>query len=215
MRRRAVTSLLAGTLLVTAAACGSTKAGTFHPEGATLPATTVSPGGASTTGADGLTWPPFGADVHIVMPSWQPGSASQAQAVLTAKDFLLAYLYADYTGGKDDRWTSYASGTVVSGLRDSLDVPGITTQSFKGTITFSHMRAYADPTTPGDIDVAECFDNAHSQNTSLATGKVVPDNTPADQQYYLNTDVLAQTGGWHVVSVYPVVYYPRAQECGP
>jgi hypothetical protein len=215
MRWRAVTSLLAGITIVTAAACGSTTAGTFHPEGASLPKTSVSPGIASTSGADGLTWPPFGADVHVVMPSWLPGSASQNQAVIAAKDFLLAYLYADYTGGKDDRWTSDVSGTVVSGLRDSLDVPGITTQSFQGTITFSHLRAFADPTTQGDIDVSECFDNAHSQNTSLATGKVLPDNTPADQHYYQNTDVLAQTGGWHVVSVYPVVYYPRAEECGP
>jgi hypothetical protein len=215
MRRRAVTSLLAGTLLVTAAACGSTKAGTFHPAGASLPKTSTSPGSASTSDADGLAWPPFGADVHVVMPSWLPGPAAQDQAVITAKDFLLAYLYADYTGGQDSRWTSYVSGSVLSGLRDTLDTPDITTESFKGTITFSHMRAYPDPTMQGDIDVAECFDNAQSKNTSLATGKVVPDNTPADQHYYLNTDVLAQTGGWHVVSVYPVVYYPRAEECRP
>src|ERR1700722_3849070 len=86
MRWRAVTSLLAGTVLVTAAACGSTTAGTFHPRGASLPKTSTPPSAASPSGADGLTWPPFGADVHIVMPSWLPGSASQDQAVIAAKD---------------------------------------------------------------------------------------------------------------------------------
>src|SRR5262249_9547150 len=97
-----------------------------------------------------------------------------------------------------------------------LAAPDVTTQSFRGTIRFSHMRAFRDPSLKGDIDVAECFDNSHSQSTSLTTGKVVPDHTPADQHYYLNTDVLERhQGGWHVVSVYPVVYYPRAKECRP
>ena len=151
------------------------------------------------------------------MPSWLPGTARGSQAVITAKDFLLAFLYAEYQGGRDQRWTSYVSGSgVLDGLKSTLAAPGITTQSFRGTIRFSHLRAFPDPSLKGDIDVSECFDNSHSENTSLATGKVVPDHTPADQHYYLNTDVLArQQGGWRVVSVYPVVYYPRAQECGP
>lgn len=216
MGRRTLAGLLAGTLLAALAACGSPKPGVFHPAGTALSGNTFRPASPA-AGADGLTWPPFGSDVHIAMPSWLPGPARQDPAVVTAKNFLLAFLYAQYKGGRDQRWTSYVSGSgVLDGLKSTLAAPGTTTQSFRGTIRFSHMRAFPDPRLKGDIDVAECFDNSHAQSTSLATGKVVPDHTPADQQHYLNTDVLARhQDGWRVVSVYPVVYYPRAKECRP
>ena len=78
------------------------------------------------------------------------------------------------------------------------------------------MRAYPDPATAGAVDVSECFNNSQSDNTDLATGRVIPDRAPADQHYYMNTDVMAKANGrWSVISVYPVVYYPRAQECKP
>jgi hypothetical protein len=216
MGRRTLAGLLAGTLLAALAGCGSPKPGTFHPAGTALSGNTFLPASPA-AGPSGLTWPPFGSGVHIVMPSWVPGTARAGQAVTTAKDFLLAFLYAEYKGGRDQRWTSYASGGgVLDGLKSTLGTPDVTTQSFRGTVRFSHMRAFPDPSLKGDIDVSECFDNSHSENTSLATGKIVPDHTPADQHYYLNTDVLArQQGAWHVVSVYPVIYYPRAKECGP
>ena len=216
MGRRTLAGLLAGTLLAALAACGSPKPGTFHPAGTALSGNTFLPASPA-AGPGGLAWPPFGSGVHIVMPSRVPGTARADRAVTTAKDFLLAFLYAEYKGGRDQRWTSYVSGGgVLDGLKSTLGMPDITTQSFRGTVRFSHMRAFQDPSLKGDIDVSECFDNSHSENTSLATGKIVPDHTPADQHYYLNTDVLArQQGAWHVVSVYPVIYYPRAKECGP
>jgi hypothetical protein len=216
MGRRTLAGLLAGTLLATLAACGSPKPGTFHPGGTALSGNTLLPASPA-AGSGGLTWPPFGSDVHIVMPAWLPGSGREKQAVITAKDFLLAFLYAEYKGSRDQRWTSYVSaGGVLDGLKSTLGAPDITTQSFRGTIRFSHMRAFPDPSLNGDIDVSECFGNSHSENTSLATGKIVPDHIPADQHYYLNTDVLARhQDEWHVVSVYPVIYYPRAKECGP
>jgi hypothetical protein len=66
------------------------------------------------------------------------------------------------------------------------------------------------------VDVSECFDNAMSANTSLATGKVIPSHAPASQHYYRNTDVVAlRNGRWQVVSMYPVIYYPQAAECKP
>jgi hypothetical protein len=216
MGRRTLAGLLAGTLLAALAGCGSPKPGTFHPAGTALSGNTFLPA-SPTSGAGGLTWPPFGPGVHIVMPSRVPGTARANQAVTTAKDFLLAFLYAEYKGGRDQRWMSYVSGGgVLDGLKSTLGMPDITAQSFRGTIRFSHMRAFTDPSLKGDIDVSECFDNSRSENTSLGTGKIVPDHTPADQHYYLNTDVLArQQSAWHVVSVYPVIYYPRAKECGP
>ena len=200
-----------------AAACGSTSAGTFHPGGTTGtdPAAASVPSGGA--GPNALAWPPFGSNVHIVMPTWLPADSNEVLAVITAKDFLLAFLYAEYRGNQDDRWTDYASGNVLTGLKSTLAAPSVTTESFTGTIGFSHMNAVPDPTLPGAVEVSECFDNSRSSNTDLGTGKIIASQAPASQQHYLNTDVLAKdsNGQWHVVSVYPVVYYPQAEECRP
>jgi hypothetical protein len=196
----------------------TTPDGTGSPASPASPASSASPAhhmaGHAATGS--LTWPPFGGNVHIFMPGWLPADRGEAPAVVAAKNFLLAFLYAEYRGNQDDRWTRYVSGDVLGALKANLSEPSVTTESFTGAISFSHMRAYPDPTTTGAIDVSECFDNSGSHNTSLATGKIIPDRIPADQHYYRNTDVMARKNGqWNVVSVYPVVYYPRAPECKP
>jgi hypothetical protein len=155
--------------------------------------------------------------VQIIMPGWTPSAASEAPAVLANKNFLLALLYAEYRGNQDHRWRAYTASRLRGPLGAQLSQPDVTTQSFTGTIRFSHMTAFPDPRTKGAIDVAQCFDNSHSKNTGLHTGRPVPDNTPADQHYYRTTDVLAQAqnGSWQVVSMYPPIYYPQARECKP
>jgi hypothetical protein len=217
------TGLLTACLLITGgllAGC-STSPTTFRPAGVTTPdasAGPVSPAHhlASHDAAGLLAWPPFGGNVRIFMPGWLPADPGQVPAVVAAKNFLLAFLYAEYRGNQDDRWTRYVSGEVLGALKANLSEPSVTTESFTGTVSFSHLRAYPDPTTAGAIDVSECFDNSGSRNTSLATGKIIPDRIPANQHYYRNTDVMARKNGqWNVVSVYPVVYYPQAQECRP
>ncbi len=195
------------------AACGSTKAQTFTPQGG---GSTAVPS-ASGSGPGSLAMPPFGSNAHIDMTNWMPADPGQAQAVLTDKDYQLAYLYAEYTGGKDQRWTSYASTTMQPELTSALAAPGVTTESFIGTIRFSHMTAIPDPNVRSEIDVSACFDNAQSSNTNLRTGKVIPDNTPLDQHYFRYTDVLGKSidGQWQEVSEFPHIYYPRAKECKP
>ena len=222
-RERRITGLAVALLAaasVLAGGCGPAP-GTFRPAGATAPGAASSaagraPGTAHRSGPGLLTWPPFGPDVHIVLPGGLPRARSQNRAAITAEDFLLAYLYAEYRGNQDDRWSNYVWGPVRSALESNLAVPSVTTESFNGTIIFSHLSVFPDPTEPGSVDVAECFDNARSANTSLTTGKVVPDHAPANQHYYLNTDVLApRNGQWRVISVDPVIYYPQARECRP
>jgi hypothetical protein len=222
--------IMMGALL--AAGCGAAAPSAFRPAGAagadsTGPDGTGSPaartgstGAAGSAGqpqrASGLEWPPFGRGVHIVMPGWLPADPGEVPAVIAAKNFLLAFLYAEYRGNQDDRWTGFASGEVLGALKANLSQPSVTSESFTGTIMFSHMRAYPDPTTADAIDVSECFDNAGSRNTSLVTGRIIADRVPADRHYYMNTDVMAKTNGrWTVISVYPVVYYPQAGDCRP
>lgn len=149
------------------------------------------------------------------MPGWLPADPAEVPAVITAKNFLLAFLYAEYRGNHDHRWTAYVAGSVRRDLSSNLAQPDVTTESFTGTIRFSQMNIFADPSQPGALDVSECFDNSHSANIGLHSGKIIPDHTPPDQHHYRNTDVLARdaSGRWHVVSVYPVIYYPQAKEC--
>jgi hypothetical protein len=213
--------LIMGGLLTAGCSASPTifrPAGVTTPDGTGSAASPVGPAhhmaGRDVTGT--LAWPPFGGNVHIFMPGWLPADRGEAAAVVAAKNFVLAFLYAEYRGNQDDRWTRYVSGDVLAALKANLSEPSVTTESFTGAISFSHMRAYPDPTTAGALDVSECFDNSGSHNTSLATGKIISGRIPADQHYYRNTDVMARKNGqWNVVSVYPVIYYPQAPECRP
>jgi hypothetical protein len=200
-------------------ACGSAPPATFHPAGAN-PAGSGGVAGPSSarltqTASQKVTWPPFGSNVRVVMPAWLPADRGEVPAVITAKNFLLAFLYAEYKGNQDHRWTIYATGQVSGALASELSQPDVTTETFTGTIRFSQMRAFPDPSMPGAVDVSECFSNARSADVGLHTGHVIPDTTPPDQRHYRNTDVLAADPGgrWHVVSVYPVISYPQAKEC--
>jgi hypothetical protein len=219
-RRLALSLIVMGGLL--AGGCGSAPPAAFRPAGVASPDRAAAAGPAAATAgrpyhaAGTLDRPPFGRNVRIVMPGWLPADPSAVPAVIAAKNFLLAFLYAEYRGNQDDRWTALVSGQVLGALKANLSAPSVTTESFTGTIVFSHVRAYPDPSVAGAIDVSECFDNSRSRNTDLATGKILADRMPADQHYYLNTDVMAKANGrWAVISVYPVVYYPRAAECRP
>jgi len=215
---RAASSGLALIGLCAVAACGSpssaSQTGTFKPSGSMAGQPSAAAAGAA---AGSVTMPAFGKNVHIELTSWQPSSASQALAVRTDKDYELAFLYAEYTGGQDTAWTSYVSSTMQTEVQSTLSQADVTTESFTGTIKIFDMSAVTDPTVPADLDVSGCFDNAASANTNRSTGQVIPDTGPADQHYYRYTDQLAKdsSGDWQVVSDLPAIYYPRAKECKP
>ena len=193
----------------------ASSSNSFHPSGSMSGAPAASSG--TGTGAGQVTMPAFGKNVHIGLTSWPPADASQAQAVLVDKNYELAYLYAEYTSGQDSSWATYVSSTMQTEVQGALAQPGVTTESFTGTIRIFDMSVVADPTVPGRLDVSGCFDNAQSVNTSKKTGQVIPDTGSPDQHYYRYTDQLAKdTGGqWQVTSDLPAIYYPRAKECKP
>ncbi len=196
-------------------ACSSPQPPAFNPGGpaSTAPATPM----AQSSGPGSVVVPPFGQNAHVIMTDWLPRNASMARAVVTDKDYELAFLYAEYTGVKAQDWTSYVSQTMALQVRGVLAKPDVTTESFKGTIRIFDMNVIRDPTVPADVDVSACFDNAKAVNTDLKTGAVLPGQKVSDNNYYRFTDQLAQdsTGQWQVVSNYPLVYYPRAKECKP
>ena len=139
-----------------------------------------------------------------------------AAAMTADGDFELAYLYAQYTGGRDDRWTVYASPKAVRTFRADLAQPSVTRHSFRGRVRYFAIRAYPDPATHGAVDVTGCFDDAGAVTTSLRTGQPDGPAVPANQHYFRYTDIVARRGGrWVVIGNYPALYYPQAKECKP
>src|SRR5215469_5227540 len=221
---RAITGRVAGfatgvAALIAIAACSSSSptASMLTPAGGS--SANAANGQSSAGGVAGVAYvmPPFGKNVHIEMTSWVPSSTTQAAAVITDKDYELAYLYSEYKGGQDQSWVSYVSSGMQSAVRQSLRATDVTTESFTGTISYFDMRVSPDPQVPADLDVSSCFDNAASSNTNLSTGAVLPDTSPADSHYVRITDELRKdaAGRWQVVSSLPAVSYPRAEECKP
>ncbi len=54
------------------------------------------------------------------MPAWLPADRGEVPAVITAKNFLLAFLYAEYKGNQDRRWAIYVTGQVSGPLASDL-----------------------------------------------------------------------------------------------
>jgi len=204
----AAVAVVAATLAVSA--CSSSRSSAPFTPGVSATAQNASAYGS-------VNMPPFGKNAHVIMTGWLPQDASQAGAVVTDKNYELAYLYAEYRGGHDQSWTSYASQGMAVGIKKALSARDVTTESFQGTIRIFGMRVIQDPIVTADWDVSACFDNAQSVNTNLTTGAVLPGQSPSDSSYYRYTDELAPTssGQWQVVSSYPSVYYPQAKECKP
>ena len=212
LRPKLVCAALACSGLV--ASCSSSQPPAFNPGG---PATTSATPMAQASGPGAVVMPPFGSNAHVVMTGWLPKNASLARAVVADKDYELAYLYAEYTGGRDQSWTSYVNQTMELQVRGALSAQDVTTESFRGTIKIFDMSVLRDPVVTKDVDVSACFDNAQAVNTNLSTGAVLPGQTVSDNNYFRFTDQLAQapSGQWLVVSDYPLDYYPRAKECKP
>ena len=211
----ATTGLLAAMSLAGAACSAAPSASTFTPLGGSPAA-----GGQASADAGpspGYVMPPFGSNVRIQMTSWLPADPAQAAAVNTDKSYELAYLYAEYKGGQDERWVNYVSPAMKAAVEQSLRATDVTTQSFVGTVKYFDMSVIPDPVVKGDLDVSACFDNAGSNNTSLSTGAVIPDTAPRDSHYVRIADELRKdpAGQWQVYSSLPAVYYPEAAQCKP
>jgi hypothetical protein len=199
-----------------AAACSSSQPPAFNP-GGPQSTTAATPEAQPSSGPGSVVMPPFGKNAHVVITGWRPKNPDLAQAVITDKNYELAFLYAEYTGGQSASWMSYVSPAMATQVKSVLSRQDVTTESFRGTIRIFKMTVIRDPMVKADVDVSACFDNARAVNTDLTTGKVLPGQSVSSKNYYRFTDQLARTpsGQWQVVSNYPLVYYPRAKECKP
>ena len=148
MNRHLLLAAAACAAAIGLAACSSPAAARVQPgriPASTAPATPM----ATSSGPGSVVMPAFGKNAHVIMTDWMPQDAGMAKAVLADKDYELAFLYAEYTGGKSQDWTSYVSHTMALQVRALLAKPDVTTESFKGTIRIFNMRVIRDPDRPG------------------------------------------------------------------
>src|SRR5689334_23976248 len=115
MNRHLLLAAAACATVIGLAACSSPAPPAFNPgaPASTAPATPM----ATSSGPGSVLMPPFGKNAHVIMTDWMPQDAGMAKAVLADKNYELAFLYAEYTGGKSQDWTSYVSHTMALQVR--------------------------------------------------------------------------------------------------
>lgn len=212
MRPRRAAVALAAPLLLLAAACGSQRAGVFHPAGAiaaTRPQPSAAPSGALV---------PFPGKVIF---EFDPLPAGPAQAALVARDrdFILAYYYAIYTGGANTSYESYiANNGVLTAVQAAVAEHVDAGQGFAGVDRHFDTTVTPAPYNPGDLSVNYCVDEAGLRYTDLKTGRVLGSTSSSGTPYYAESDTFARDrhGTWQLVGTL-VTPYPKgpAQECKP
>lgn len=212
MRPRHAGVALATPLLLVAAACGSQRAGVFHPTG--VMAAASPPPAAHSAGAP----VPFPGKVTF---SFGPLPAGPAQAALVTRDrdFVLAYYDAIYTRGRDTSYRSYIGNNgVLDTVRATVAEHVDAGQGFAGVDRHFDTTVTPDRYAPGDEDVTYCVDEAGLQYTDIRTGRLLGNSSTPGELYYSESDTFAKDrhGTWKLVGIL-VTPYPKGQarECKP
>ena len=213
MRPRRAGVALATPLLLLAAACGSQRAGVFHPAGvmaeASPPPSASQPAGVPEPFPGKVTFS-FGA---------LPANPAQAALVTRDRDFILAYYDAIYTRGRDTRYRSYiANSGVLTSVQAAVAEHVDAAQGFAGVDRHFDTTVTPDQYAPSDEDVTYCVDEAGLQYTNIRTGRLLGNSSTPGELYYAESDTFARgrQGTWKLVGTL-VTPYPKGQarECKP
>jgi hypothetical protein len=210
--RRAGVALATPLLLLLSAACGSQRVGVFHPAGALAaasPQPSALPSGALV---------PFPGKVRFEFDAL-PGDPAQAALVTRDRDFILAYYYAIYTGGRNTSYRSYiANNGVLTAVRSAIAGHVAAKQGFAGVDRHFGTTVSQAPYNQGDLSVTYCVDESGLRYTDLATGQVQGSTASSGPVYYAESDTFARNrrGVWDLVGTL-VTPYPKGQarECKP
>jgi hypothetical protein len=221
MRKACVGAALICAALFGVAACGSGSGspGTFVPKGSLGPTPTSQSSADASVAASGLARFPFPSSVHIEFQTPLPADQQDASVVVTDEDFQLAYYYSLYSEGGNQRFASYiASQTVQTAVQASVAQNFTEHERIRGTLRIFDTTVSGVAGAPSDLAVSFCGDNSQLVSVSARTGQVVPDNTPADHDYFRETDsYLPEKGGKWGLAAITVTFYPNgpAKECKP
>jgi hypothetical protein len=211
--RRAPAAILIVTCLLSAVACGSTRAATFRPEGKIATATPALAQGP----APGLRTFPLPASLRVAFDTPLPADRARAAIMVADENYQLAFYFSLSTSGKDRSYTRYASAIPQAG-NESLaqftaqDIEHYTAEhlSRNGTIRFFDAKVVQDKGSGAVLQY--CVDQSQFDSVNTQTGSTTPLKNP----FYLEQDslVLESDGSWLVTYTYG--YYPpnqQAEEC--
>lgn len=209
MRPRSAGVALATPLLLLAAACGSQRAGVFHPTGAMAAA------GPPPSAAPSRAPVPFPGKVTFRFGPL-PAGPVQAALVTRDRDFILAYYDAIYTRGRDTGYRSYIGNngvldTVQAAVAEHVDAG----QGLAGVDRHFDTTVSPDQYAPRDEDVTYCVDEAGLQYTDIRSGRVLGNSSTPGEMYYSESDTFAKDrhGTWKLVGTL-VTPYPKGQARG-
>jgi hypothetical protein len=210
MRPRSAGVALATPLLLLAAACGSQRAGVFHPAGELAAAGPPASAGRAASGPV-----PFPGKVTF---SFGPLPAGRAQAALVTRDrdFILAYYDAIYTRGRDTGYRSYIGNSgVLASVQAAVAEHVDAGQGFAGVDRHFDTTVSADQYNPADEDVTYCVDEAGLRYTDIRTGRVLGNSSTPGELYYSESDTFTKGrhGTWSLVGTL-VTPYPKGQARG-
>ena len=211
--RRAPAAILAACLLsaclLAIAACGSTKAATFRPEGKI--ATAAPP--AAQESEPGLQKFPWPASLQVVFDTPLPADQAQAAIMVADENYQLAFYYSLSTGGKDRSYTRYANAIPQIGGESMAqftqqDIAHYAAEhvSRSGTIRFFDTKIVQDKGSGAEVQY--CVDQSQFDSVNAQNGSTTPLKNP----YYLEQDSLVREsdGSWLVTYTYG--YYPPNQQ---
>jgi hypothetical protein len=214
LRRRAPGVLVAaattGLLALLASACGSPGPQAFHPAGK------ISAAPSPSASLAAFRFPP---DIHIEFQSPLPADPQQAAAVTTDRNFQLAFYYAQYTQGKDQRFNGYIppiAAALARVVQSNVAPYAADHKSIRGTLRFYDTSVSPVPGAPQNVTVTNCVDDSQLTDTDARTGKPIPD--PSAPGYTLENDAFKPIGGgkWGLIAISTSVYpQGNSKECKP
>jgi predicted small lipoprotein YifL len=212
--RRALAALAAaattGVLALFSSGCGSSGPEAFHPAGKVS---------AAPDSNSSLAKFPFPPDVHVEFQSPVPADPQQAAVVTTDRDFQLAFYYAQYSQGKDQRFNGYIApiATALARVVQSNVAPyAVDHKSIRGTLRIYDTTVTPVPGAPQNLTVTNCVDDSQLPDIDTRTGKPIPD--PSAPSYTLESDAFKPMGGgkWGLIAISTSVYpQGNSKECKP
>src|SRR5579875_3578277 len=151
MRPHRAGVVLAAPILLLAAACGSQRAGAFHPTGVLAAASPAASAAAPSRAPD-----PFPGQVRFEFDAL-PADPSGAALVTRDRDFILAYYNAIYTNGRNTGYLAYiANNGVASSVQTAVAEHVDADQGFAGVDRHFDTTVTQPAALPGDLDVNYC-----------------------------------------------------------
>src|SRR5579875_717468 len=218
MRKGCTGAALACAALFGVTACGSGgHPQTFVPGGSEPP--TAQSTANATSAVPGLVHFPFPSSVHIEFQTPLPTDPQDESVVITDENFQSAYYYSLYSEGGNQHFAPYiASPSVLTSVQANVAQNFTGHERIRGTLRIFDTSVSQVTGSAKDMAVTFCGDNSRLASVSAQTGRVVPDNTPANDHFFSQTDSYMPTRGgkWGLVAI-STTFYPngQARECKP